>query len=111
MDGLTNLQEYYLGTDPWDSDSDKDGMSDGWEAQFGFDPTNPEVPPTELLVYYTPSIAGVAIAIAAAYILKLRIELYYEKKQLMKEAERAEKIREAFEELNSSRPSKRNNDS
>ena len=113
MDGLTNLQEYDLGTDPLDSDSDNDGMSDGWEAQFGFDPTNPEVPPTELLVYYTPSIAGVAIAIAAAYILKLRIDLYYEKKQLMKEAERAEKTREALEELelDSSRQSKRDNDS
>jgi hypothetical protein len=116
MDGLTNQQEYILGTDPWDSDSDNDGMSDGWEAQFGFDPTNPEVPLTELLLYNTPIVAGVAIAIAAAYVLKRRIELDYEKKELLKEAERAEraeKIREALEELklDSSRQSKKDNDS
>jgi len=37
-DGLSNLEEYQLGTDPTDPDSDGDGMPDGWEDQYGFDP-------------------------------------------------------------------------
>jgi len=37
-DGLTNIVEYVLGTDPGDDDSDGDGMPDGWEAGFGADP-------------------------------------------------------------------------
>jgi alpha-tubulin suppressor-like RCC1 family protein len=39
-DGLTNIQEYRLGTDPLaHNDSDGDGMSDAWEVQFGLNPT------------------------------------------------------------------------
>lgn len=37
-DGLTNIVEYVLGTDPGDDDSDGDGMPDGWEASHGSDP-------------------------------------------------------------------------
>jgi len=37
-DGLTNLQEYLLGTLANQADSDTDGMPDGWEVQFGLDP-------------------------------------------------------------------------
>lgn len=38
-DGLTNLQEYELGTDPWTYDSDDDGLSDGGEINtYGTDP-------------------------------------------------------------------------
>lgn len=40
-DGLTNHDEYLLGTDPNDNDSDNDGMTDGWEIDKGFDPTDP----------------------------------------------------------------------
>jgi hypothetical protein len=29
---FTNLEEYYAGTDPYDSDSDNDGITDGWEV-------------------------------------------------------------------------------
>ncbi|PXF19318.1 MAG: hypothetical protein CXX76_00095, partial [Methanobacteriota archaeon] len=31
---FTNLQEYLNGTDPWEADSDGDGMPDGWEAWY-----------------------------------------------------------------------------
>jgi hypothetical protein len=37
-DGLTNVEEYGLGTDPENPDSDGDGMPDGWEAANGLDP-------------------------------------------------------------------------
>lgn len=40
-DGLTNLQEYNNGvssTDPQDSDTDNDGMPDGWEVLNGLNP-------------------------------------------------------------------------
>lgn len=39
-DGLTNLKEYLIGTDPRDSDSDNDGASDGVELLHGTDPLN-----------------------------------------------------------------------
>ena len=35
---FTNAQEYLLGTDPNDSDSDLDGLPDGWEYYFGLNP-------------------------------------------------------------------------
>lgn len=40
-DGLTDLEEYVLGTNPIDWDSDGDGMSDLWEVLMGLDPLNP----------------------------------------------------------------------
>lgn len=39
-DGLTNIGEYVLGTDPAGNDSDGDGMPDGWEASHGSDPAS-----------------------------------------------------------------------
>lgn len=40
-DGLSNLNEYLNGTDPTDSDTDDDGLSDGQEVNtFATDPTN-----------------------------------------------------------------------
>ncbi len=40
-DGLTNLQEYCLGTDPAKIDTDGDGYSDAEEIAAGTDPLNP----------------------------------------------------------------------
>jgi acid phosphatase type 7 len=37
-DGLADYDELSRGTDPAESDSDRDGMSDGWEALYGFNP-------------------------------------------------------------------------
>ncbi|WP_216831514.1 VWA domain-containing protein [Alkalihalobacterium elongatum] len=41
-DGLTNLEEFELGTDPLNPDSDFDGWTDGYEVQRGTDPLNPD---------------------------------------------------------------------
>ena len=35
---MTNLREYQAGTDPNGSDSDSDGMPDGWEVENSLDP-------------------------------------------------------------------------
>jgi len=43
-DGLTNLQEFELGTDPNDPDTDGDGLSDGYEVGIGTDPLDPNDP-------------------------------------------------------------------
>ena len=37
-DGLTNVQEQAVGTNPVLADTDGDGLSDAFEVQFGFDP-------------------------------------------------------------------------
>ena len=49
LDGLTNAQEAALRTDPFQPDTDGDGMDDGWESSFGFDPTthNDDTPRTD----------------------------------------------------------------
>jgi Carboxypeptidase regulatory-like domain/Bacterial TSP3 repeat/Bacterial Ig-like domain (group 2) len=41
-DGLTNLQEFQLGTDPRNPDTDGDGVSDGEEVKRGTNPLNPD---------------------------------------------------------------------
>jgi hypothetical protein len=38
-DGLTNLQEYLIGTDPCIQDTDGDGCTDARELAMGFDPS------------------------------------------------------------------------
>ena len=40
QDGLTNIGEYYYGTDPCDPDTDNDGMPDGWEVNHGLNPNS-----------------------------------------------------------------------
>jgi len=37
-DGLTNAREAVLGTNPFDADTDGDGMPDGWEVDHRLDP-------------------------------------------------------------------------
>lgn len=40
-DGLTNEEEIYLyGTDPFNPDTDDDGLPDAWEVRFGLDPND-----------------------------------------------------------------------
>ncbi len=39
-DGLSNIREYNLGTDPINCDTDHDGLSDSWEVTYNLDPTN-----------------------------------------------------------------------
>jgi hypothetical protein len=39
-DGLTNLEEYQNGTNPYASDTDGDGYSDVEELELGLDPLN-----------------------------------------------------------------------
>ena len=48
-DGLTNRRECELGTDPFQPDSDGDGLDDGWEVAHGFDPRthNAQTPRTD----------------------------------------------------------------
>lgn len=41
-DGLTNLQEYQLGTNPRVADTDGDGVNDGQEVSQGTNPLNPD---------------------------------------------------------------------
>jgi len=38
LDGLTYAQEISLGTDPWNTDTDTDGLPDGWEASNNLNP-------------------------------------------------------------------------
>ncbi len=44
-DGLTNLQEYKLGTNPRKKDTDNDGADDAKEAKAGSDPKDPKSKP------------------------------------------------------------------
>ncbi len=39
-DGLSNLQEFRLGSDYLNADSDNDGLPDGWEVEYNFDALN-----------------------------------------------------------------------
>ena len=38
LDGLSNIQEYQIGTNPQVVDTDSDGLPDGWEVAYGLDP-------------------------------------------------------------------------
>jgi len=43
-DGLTNVGEYYQGTNPHNADTDGDGLPDGWEVLNGLKPTSTNYP-------------------------------------------------------------------
>jgi ligand-binding sensor domain-containing protein len=55
QDGLTNLQEYQLGTNPQVADTDGDGASDGAEVAAGTDPLNPNQKPATSPVLHVGS--------------------------------------------------------
>ena len=42
-DGLTTAQEWALGTDPWNADTNGDGIPDGVAVRSGKSPTNPDM--------------------------------------------------------------------
>jgi len=46
-DGLTNYEEFMLGTDPLLADTDGDGPSDFWKVTHGFDPRVPQLAPPD----------------------------------------------------------------
>lgn len=50
-DGLCDITEDHVGTDPGAADSDADGLSDLEELTTGFDPTNAELPSADQLVH------------------------------------------------------------
>jgi len=43
-DGISDLDEIYLGLDPANDDTDGDGYADGWERAHGFDPKSRNSP-------------------------------------------------------------------
>jgi hypothetical protein len=47
-DGLKNLNEFKLGTNPRKADSDRDGLKDGDEITVGDDPTDPDTDGDEI---------------------------------------------------------------
>ncbi len=47
-DDLTNMEEYIIGTDPNDYDSDGDGMGDGWESNNQLDPLGSDDPNSDI---------------------------------------------------------------
>jgi hypothetical protein len=54
-DELTNLQEYVLDTNPFQNDTDGDGLPDGWEVEFKLDPlvkNNMEDPDSDMLTNF-----------------------------------------------------------
>jgi len=50
-DGLANLDEWRLGTDPCNPDSDNDGFADGDEVRLGSNPLNPDRKPIPDLLF------------------------------------------------------------
>jgi hypothetical protein len=80
QDGLTNLEEWQVGTDPKNSDTDGDGINDGDEVSKGSDPNDPLSDPgvkpkgesEDLFNYLFLLIIGQAVAIVLLLILLAR---------------------------------------
>ncbi len=65
-DGLTNLEEFGLGTSPKSKDTDRDGSSDGKEVAKGTDPKDPKSKPgMGFVAKATMFLVIIAIAMAA----------------------------------------------
>jgi hypothetical protein len=66
-DGLSDLYEIYLGTDPNDADSDDDGANDGAEINYGTDPNDAASFPTTIsgAISYGGSQTGTIYILAA----------------------------------------------
>ncbi len=87
QDGLTNLEEYLLGTNPSNYDTDNDGYSDGEEIVEGTDPLDPSsYPSTDLTgpnIYYSNAYYDYSlgkskyIAMASDLSGVIRVTVYY----------------------------------
>jgi hypothetical protein len=74
-DGLTNLQEFELGTDPTNPDSDGDGWKDGVEFRKGTDPLNPDDHPAGFpWILLLLLVILVVLILGAFYIIRQRQE-------------------------------------
>jgi hypothetical protein len=81
LDGLTNLEEYYLGTFPHYSDSDNDGYTDLEEIEAGTDPLDyydtPDYPirtiTTDLSSMSGILIIALVVFSISIFILRIRI--------------------------------------
>ncbi len=97
-DGLTNLQEYQLGTRPNNSDTDGDGYSDYWEVNNGYDPLVANNP----FEFFLPSarILIVLGSIGIISVVSIKIVLLYrEKRGLEPEIIEREQSEESVEEI------------
>ena len=63
-DGLTDLDEFSLGTNPVHWDSDGDSLPDGWEVTYGFNPLVPDMNLLDLPV----EIGEKTVTVSAAWI-------------------------------------------
>ena len=52
-DGLTNQEEFRMGSHPWKADTDSDGLPDGWEVANQFDPLSDGGLSRELVARWT----------------------------------------------------------
>ena len=68
-DGLTNLEEYKLGTDPTKYDSDGDRFGDALELKHGYDPKKREVYPTSEPMF--PIIIGAIVIFVAVVVIAI----------------------------------------
>ncbi len=71
-DGLSDLEEFNLGTNPLSTDTDGDSISDPWEIEHGFDPLDPNVPYDEYVLFMLPNIV-LAISVVAVTIFILEL--------------------------------------
>ncbi|NHJ86924.1 MAG: hypothetical protein FK734_15785 [Asgard group archaeon] len=96
FDGLTNLEEYYLGTDPRDKDTDDDGAEDGLEVLFGTDPFNPKSNPIKrrLIRLITSGIVILMLLSIGIY-----FSVKYFQKRIRRNIERERRIMESEDEI------------
>ncbi|MBD3191161.1 MAG: hypothetical protein GF308_10975 [Candidatus Heimdallarchaeota archaeon] len=65
QDGLVNIDEYLLGCDPYNPDSDGDHYNDGFEANRGTDPTNSADHPHNMAAFGIAFTTSLIIILAA----------------------------------------------
>jgi hypothetical protein len=97
------LEEFFASTNPHNSDTDEDGISDGWEVAAGYDPLNAEIPLSEILLYNLPlivTIIGILASVPILYTLDRYLQQRRKKKQAIEEAERIRRTLEGLEKAN-----------